>query len=551
MATSAERIVQSTAIRVPLSAVLSSDHASPATGKTIAVTISKNGAAFANPANGATNATEIGSGQYYVDLTVADTATVGPLIVLGTASATDNVVALYDVVTAASAAATVTSTVTAASDRQIGFRSAVDIANRALDHLGANVIDSTLGFTEVSRQAAVMGRIYDKLRQAELRRNVWRFAIRRTVLRALDSTFMLLAPSLWSATTTYFVGSLVIDQTGQAWQSQSPNNLNNEPQNTSAWEQYFGPMAVPPYSSSLSYYAGELVYTAAGDGTNRVYESLISANSDNPATATAWSSTTTYDKNDVITYLSVAYMSLIDLNLNNTPSASAANWASGTTYAINALVNGSDGVTYKSLSNGNVGHDPTLDGGAHWQNTGTLTAWTTVFVGGTGSVNWRQIGGAEFPSGVTLSTLAIVYPLGAGPSTNAASRNAFRLPAGYLREAPQDPKAGSISYLGAPTGMAYDDWDFEGNYIVSRQSDPIPFRFIKDVVDVIAMDPMFCEGLAARMALEACELITQSDEKVKTVASEYEKFMTEARMVNGIETGAVEPPEDDWITARR
>ena len=60
---------------------LSSDHFSPATGKTVAVTLSKGGGAFANPSAGVTNATEIGNGEYYVDLSAVDANTLGTLIV--------------------------------------------------------------------------------------------------------------------------------------------------------------------------------------------------------------------------------------------------------------------------------------------------------------------------------------------------------------------------------------------------------------------------------------------------------------------------------------
>lgn len=95
-----ERIPQSVAITVPLYAVLSSDHITPATGKTIAVTISKNTAGFGNPSVGATNATEIASGWYYVTLSTTDTGSLGPLIVLGTNAATDNVTIAYNVVNA-------------------------------------------------------------------------------------------------------------------------------------------------------------------------------------------------------------------------------------------------------------------------------------------------------------------------------------------------------------------------------------------------------------------------------------------------------------------
>ena len=91
MTAPAERIPQSTAIRVAFKAFLASDHVSPATGKTIAITISKNGAAFGNPSAGATNATAIANGWYYVDLSTTDTATLGPLVVKGAEGTIDEV----------------------------------------------------------------------------------------------------------------------------------------------------------------------------------------------------------------------------------------------------------------------------------------------------------------------------------------------------------------------------------------------------------------------------------------------------------------------------
>lgn len=96
----AERIPQSVTIRVPLQAYLSSDHVSAATGLTIAITISQNGGAYANPSGGATNATEIASGSYYVDLSTTDTGTLGPLFVKGTSATMDTIIAIYNVVSA-------------------------------------------------------------------------------------------------------------------------------------------------------------------------------------------------------------------------------------------------------------------------------------------------------------------------------------------------------------------------------------------------------------------------------------------------------------------
>jgi hypothetical protein len=126
----------------------------------------------------------------------------------------------------------------------------------------------------------------------------------------------------------------------------------------------------------------------------------------------------------------------------------------------------------------------------------------------------------------------------------------FHLPAGYLKQAPQDPKAGSVSWLGAPTNRQYDDWDFQDEYLVSGFSDPIVFRFVADVASVPQMNSMFCEGLGARIALGTCETLTQSREKIGTIGQIYEKFMRDARLQNFIETGPVEQPMDDWLAVR-
>jgi len=94
-----ERIPQSIAKRVVFRAFLSSDGQTPATGKTIAITISKNGGAFGNPAAGATNATAISSGFYYFDLGTSDTGTLGPLAWRGAEGTIDDAADVYEVVT--------------------------------------------------------------------------------------------------------------------------------------------------------------------------------------------------------------------------------------------------------------------------------------------------------------------------------------------------------------------------------------------------------------------------------------------------------------------
>ena len=66
----------------------------------------------------------------------------------------------------------------------MGFTVDVDVANRALQHCGQPRIDSTLGFSEGTQRAQEIQFAYGKIKRAELRDNPWRFATRRTALRA-------------------------------------------------------------------------------------------------------------------------------------------------------------------------------------------------------------------------------------------------------------------------------------------------------------------------------------------------------------------------------
>lgn len=429
------------------------------------------------------------------------------------------------------------------------FLTPVDIANRALQHCGAPKIDPTLGFTEDSKSATETSFCYGKLRRAELRRNVWRCATRKAVLRPIDATTMLLLPALWVETTTYFLGSIASDEAGVAWVSRIPDNLGNQPLNSLTWEPYFGPLTVSLFDPGQSYNSGELVYTAAGDGTYRVYVSLVAGNADVPGTTSAWDATATYFKDQVATYSGTPYLSLIDLNTGQRPDLMPAPWDSGTTYTLGNTVAGSDNLIYSSLGSGNTGFDPVSDGGAHWLRIG-LVPWTATFVGGAGSVKWRQIGGAEFPMGVALSPMNILYPIGSGPTGQSSGQNVYRLPAGFLCLAPQNPKQGGPTWLGAGSGFTYNDWQLERDFLLTGDSGPITFRFVADVTDVAGMDDLFCEMLAAVIAKEVCEPLTQSTAKLGAITAASKRAEDTAIIKNAIENGADMPPDDDWVTVR-
>lgn len=516
------------------------------------------------------------------------------------------------------------------------FTNSVDIANRACQHCGVTRIQD---LNEDSLQAGEIAFVYDKLRRAELRRNVWRFAIKRAALRPIGIGTCIIVPPLWAATITYGLGALVGSSSGAIWQSQIQDNLNNQLDGSPAWDKYCGPMTVTPYDTSgtTGYFAGELVYETPGDGTYTVYMSTQGGNAQDPRAPSPWLSSvqyaldqivlyyaswavgTTYAAGAVVSYQSIDYISLvagnvgnvpatantkwavvptalapayynsattyaigafvtylganyvciaistgnlptntafwaaqaagttyaslIDFNLNNDPSLAPASWINTASYSIGNQVAASNRLIYTSLINTNVGIDPTTDNGTNWTNTGVLTPWTTTDPFGNANILWIQLN-------VAIQDLNIVYPIGAGPANQSETRNVFRLPANFLRQAPQDPKAGSVSFLGAPTGLMYDDWNLEGNYITSRQAQPILLRFVADLVDVAKFDDMFCELLGARIALEVVERLTNSDAKLAGIGQAYTKFGTEARTVNGIETGSAEPPEDEYISCR-
>ncbi len=370
-----------------------------------------------------------------------------------------------------------------------------DVANRACQKCGAPRIDAGLLRTEDSKQAAEIRACYDMLRRAELRRNVWRFSIRSVALRAIDDDSKIVTFGAFDVLETYAVNDVVTASDGQLYSSTRPANIGNDPTtSTTQWTLYFGNLLAQEYV--MTWDAG--ITYAEGDH---------SVGSD-----------------------ALVYVSLADANLNNDPISSPSSWelvtdtaddkteADNTDYLAGELVYVGDQV-YLSLRNANDG-DP-------------------------GDSTWLVM-----TTPATVDPLNFIYPIGAGPRSQNSTKNAYRLPNGFLREAPQDPKAGSTLFLGAPSGLAYKDWNFEGDYFTTQDSGLIAFRFAADISDPTKFDPLFTEGFACRIGMEVCEPITQSTEKLSSISSQYKVFMTEARTVNGIETGATQPPEDDYIACR-
>jgi hypothetical protein len=463
-----------------------------------------------------------------------------------------------------------------------GFQQQLDIQNKAVYHLGGEPIASA---SEISKNNRVTTDLYNLLVFNEQERNRWRFGTKEVALRAITSTTLKFTPEIYSSTATYQLGEICTDSSGVIWQSVIPNNLNNTPGTftvgtPAAWQQYFGSLTADVWNNpgtnpnalittndnvnSSAYFAGELCYlpvNGPGSGGGTVdwsgeqanglvcFLSKYNNNDEQPSIVDVWNATTTYNADDVVqdpTTPSLMWRSLIPQNLNNTPATAPVNWSSVVAYTTGQTVTAYDGFVYKALQN-NTGVDPVQDAissGGNWgkpTSGPTVAAWvaTTYQV----STKWIPIRGV-------LSPLFMTFPIGCGPVEDSTSKNIYHLPAAYLRMAPQDPKAGSTSILGAPTGIMYNDWELEDEYICSRDWTTIILRFQAKVADVRRMNSLFCEALSLRIAYDGCEALTQSTEKQAALRTKYNEMLSKAQLINAIETGAEEPPLDDYIATR-
>lgn len=107
-----------------------------------------------------------------------------------------------------------------------------------------------------------------------------------------------------------------------------------------------------------------------------------------------------------------------------------------------------------------------------------------------------------------------------------------------------------------------EDWKLEGRTILTNLSvsptseahvtgsPALALAYVADVTDPTLFDAAFCEALAARMAVEMVERLTQSNQKAQVMQGKYKAAIDEAASANAFEQLAADPPQDDWITAR-
>jgi hypothetical protein len=160
---------------------------------------------------------------------------------------------------------------------------------------------------------------------------------------------------------------------------------------------------------------------------------------------------------------------------------------------------------------------------------------------------------AELLSTVWKFSIAYQTLVAGSPATqayqNGTTRNRFVLPSSYVRMADQDPRTAGTATQGSSAGLQWRDYSVESGNILTAQTSVI-LRFVSDVTIVTTFDALFCEMLAARIAFDACEVITQNLQKRAQIAQMYADRFAMAKLLNLIETATDEPIEAEAMLAR-
>lgn len=94
------------------------------------------------------------------------------------------------------------------------------------------------------------------------------------------------------------------------------------------------------------------------------------------------------------------------------------------------------------------------------------------------------------------------------------------------------------------------DWQIEGRKILTNDSATLYLRYLRDVEDAAQFDASFYNVVAAALALDICEKLTQSNAKKQYLSQDYKDAVVLAKRVNAFESGPEDAADDDWWVAR-
>lgn len=97
--------------------------------------------------------------------------------------------------------------------------------------------------------------------------------------------------------------------------------------------------------------------------------------------------------------------------------------------------------------------------------------------------------------------------------------------------------------------LSSGEYQVEDNRVLA-DSDTLYIRYIQQVTDPNTYDSLFINAVAARLAFELSEKLTQSNTKREMLWQEYLSALASARSADAKENPPVLLQEDDWISVR-
>lgn len=95
-----------------------------------------------------------------------------------------------------------------------------------------------------------------------------------------------------------------------------------------------------------------------------------------------------------------------------------------------------------------------------------------------------------------------------------------------------------------------ETWQVVGGELHTDAGPTVPLRYIYRVTDPAVFDAALRSLLGARLAVDICERLRESNTKKDSLRSEYEELRKAATGADGQEQSAVPPDSDEWELAR-
>ena len=95
-----------------------------------------------------------------------------------------------------------------------------------------------------------------------------------------------------------------------------------------------------------------------------------------------------------------------------------------------------------------------------------------------------------------------------------------------------------------------DDWQVEGRRVLSDAGAPLNILYVRQETDPAQYDLLLVETLAARLAAELAEVLTQSNTKKEMAERQYLDLLARARRADAQEGSARRLTGSSWLDAR-